>query len=223
MPQHTETLTAVLRDLNNAARPDTASLRAVRRKYSRALQTAPAPVVLKLARTLIDRGAPRWVAYELVQYHPEAFDALNLKTLEQLGQGIDSWWTVDAFGRSLTGPAWLHGNIADAAVKRWARSKDRWWRRTALVSTVALNTKSQGGLGDAERTLEICGMLADDWDDMIVKALSWALRALAPHQPQAVSKFLRGHDDQLAARVKREAMHKLTTGLKNPRRRQRSD
>jgi 3-methyladenine DNA glycosylase AlkD len=61
-------------------------------------------------------------------------------------------------------------------------------------------------------------MLVDDHDDMPVKAMSWALRALVPHDPDAVREFLDAYDDLLAARVKREVRNKLTTGLKTPRR-----
>jgi 3-methyladenine DNA glycosylase AlkD len=51
---------------------------------------------------------------------------------------------------------------------------------------------------------------------MVVKALSWALRELVQHDPNAVQQFLDGYDDLLAARVKREVRNKLKTGLKNP-------
>lgn len=47
--------------------------------------------------------------------------------------------------------------------------------------------------------------------------LSWALRALVVHDPEAVEAFLVEHEDVLAARVKREVRNKLTTGLKNPK------
>ena len=36
-----------------------------------------------------------------------------------------------------------------------------------------------GGAGDAARTLAVCELLAAAQEDMVVKALSWALRALA--------------------------------------------
>jgi 3-methyladenine DNA glycosylase AlkD len=52
---------------------------------------------------------------------------------------------------------------------------------------------------------------------MVVKALSWALRELIPHDPDAVRNFLSQHEEVLAARVKREVRNKLTTGLKNPK------
>jgi 3-methyladenine DNA glycosylase AlkD len=60
-------------------------------------------------------------------------------------------------------------------------------------------------------------MLVDDHEDMVVKALSWALRELVAHDPEAVRAFLGAHEEVLAARVRREVTNKLTTGLKNPR------
>jgi 3-methyladenine DNA glycosylase AlkD len=143
--------------------------------------------------------------------------------LEELGQGMDSWWTVDAFARTLSGPAWLAGQISDELILGWAGSPDRWWRRAALVSTVALNMRSQGGKGDTPRTLRVCRPLAADPDDMVVKALSWALRELVPHDPQAVRAFLDENEAALAGRVKREVSNKLRTGLKNPNLKVRRD
>ena len=58
----------------------------------------------------------------------------------------------------------------------------------------------------------------NDRDDMVVKAMSWALRELVVHDPEAVQAFLDEYEDELAARVKREVKNKLQTGLKNPRR-----
>jgi 3-methyladenine DNA glycosylase AlkD len=84
-----------------------------------------------------------------------------------------------------------------------------------LASTVALNLKSRGGDGDAPRTLMVCEMLANDHEDMVVKALSWALRQLVDHDRAAVEDFLERHDEVLASRVRREVRTKLETGYKN--------
>lgn len=199
-------------------RRNTPNVRAVRRRYSRKLKAADATLILDLARELLHQHGQRWVAYELVAAHPQAFRCLDEARLEALGQGIDSWGAVDSFARTLSGPAWRDGLIAHDAIHRWARSDDRWWRRAALVSTVALNVRSHGGTGDVPRTLAVCHLLAGDPDDMVVKALSWALRELVVHDPEAVRAFLAEHDEILAARVKREVRNKLATGLKNPRR-----
>ena len=61
-------------------------------------------------------------------------------------------------------------------------------------------------------------MLVNDKDDMVVKAMSWALRELVVHDAGAVTEFLSEHEAELAARVKREVRNKLRTGLKKPKR-----
>jgi 3-methyladenine DNA glycosylase AlkD len=200
---------------------NTPAVRAVRRRYSRVLADAPAAFVLDVARALRMQYGLRWVAYELVADHPASHASLGTAELEELGQGIDRWSAVDAFARTLAGPAWRDGQVPDALIHGWARSVDRWWRRAALVSTVALNVRSRGGEGDVPRTLAVCRMLVGDPDDMVVKALSWALRELVVHDPAAVRRFLAEYEDRLAARVLREVRSKLETGLKTPGRRRR--
>ena len=194
----------------------TAGMRKLRRKYSKRLHDKDAVYVLEIAHLILTSGKHRWSAYELIQDHPDAFHSLDRQSLEALGQGINSWSSVDCFSRTLSGPAWRDGLISEDTISDWARSADRWWRRAALVSTVALNVISHGGRGDTINTLSICGMLISDYDDMVVKALSWALRALIVHDPTEVEKFICAHEDVLAARVKREVRNKLRTGLKNP-------
>ena len=62
---------------------------------------------------------------------------------------------------------------------------------------MALNLKARGGTGDVARTLPVCRMLAEDGDDMVVKALSWALRAVVPYGREAVEDFLAEYDHRL--------------------------
>jgi 3-methyladenine DNA glycosylase AlkD len=131
---------------------------------------------------------------------------------------MDSWGDVDTFACYVAGPAWRERQVDDAEVARWTRSKDRWWRRAGVVSTVPLNSRARGGTGDAPRTLAICRLALDDRDPMVVKALSWALRELAKRSPADVERFLDDHDARLPALVRREVRSKLRTGLKAPRR-----
>ena len=197
---------------------NTPALREARRAYSKQIKPWEAEQVVQLAEALLLLPGMRWIGYELIRFHAAAFRSLGAERLERLGQGIDSWQSVDTFARVLSGPAWLRGQIPDDLILAWARSTDLWWRRAALVSTVALNAKVDKGLGDVPRTLRVCRMLVDDSEDMVVKAMSWALRELVPHDPVALRAFLREHDQALAARIKREVENKLRTGLKTPRR-----
>jgi 3-methyladenine DNA glycosylase AlkD len=206
----------ICRDLESLPLKRTAPMRKVRRAYSKDLRFEAPKFIFEVAKELLGTGRHRWIAYELISDHPQAFRSLDETILEDLGHGIDSWWTVDSFARTVSGPAWRDGLITIHTIEKWARSTDRWWRRAALVSTVALNVRSHGGRGDVLSTLEICDILADDPDDMVVKAMSWALRELVVHDQEAVREFFAEHEHVLAPRVKREVMNKIETGLKNP-------
>jgi len=198
---------------------DTQSIRRTRKEFTKEIAGADPRDAVKLGLSLLERGGfmNRFIAYELVAAHREALRSLNAKTLVQFGAGMNSWECVDTFGSYLAGPVWREHQVPDSLIKGWARSKDRWWRRAALVSTVPLNNKTRGGSGDTPRTLMICAMLVEDRDDMVEKALSWALRELAKRDPKAPRQFLIEHESLLGARVLREVRNNLITELKNPR------
>lgn len=217
LPSPAELASAFDAEHNALTIHNTATERAICRKYSILVRNASPEYVLAFARQVLFKHGHRWQAYELIQAHESAFHSLGAEELEELGKGINSWWSTDSFARTLSGPAWRDGLVTDSLIIQWAKSTDLWWRRAALVSTVAFNIRSQGGKGDVPRTLTICRMLVADHEDMVVKALSWALRQLVYFDPNAVEGFIQEHEAVLAGRVKREVGRKLRTGLKNPR------
>jgi 3-methyladenine DNA glycosylase AlkD len=196
-----------------------AAMRAIRRQYSQRLAAAKSEFMIRLSLRLLGQSDRlcRFVAYELISHHRPAFESLKPAQLLRLGHGLNSWSSVDGFAGYLSGPIWRDGRLPDAVVMDWTQSADRWWRRAALVSTVALSRR--GRVEDVRRTVKTCAALIFDHDDMVVKALSWALRELGKKHPETARRFLADHQRILAARVIREVENKLTTGLKNPRRR----
>ena len=192
-------------------------IRRVVADLSRQLHGAQVGEIKTLAQALVADGTleGRQVGYLLLDKHRKVLAALTLDEVLTLGQGIDNWASVDTYAGLIAGSAWRRGLISDATVHGWLASPDRWWRRAAVVCTVALNQKARGGTGDPERTLAVCEQVVSDHDDMVVKALSWALRELSKREPDQVREFMARHDDALAARVKREVRNKLETGLKN--------
>lgn len=196
-----------------------ADLRVVVRRLRREMKSADASEVLELAFALHAHATleGRQVAYEVVMGHRATMAQIQLADLERLGRGMDNWASVDGFACGLAGPAWRTGRIRDVDVRRWARSKDPWWRRAALAATTALNNRNRGGVGDVPRTLDICERLVRDDHVMVHKALSWALRSAIPHDRSAVERFVDRHAEVLPKLVLREVRHKLTTGLKSGR------
>ena len=196
--------------------------RVIRRELSARLKSASgADVVavgLAIARTpALKASRARWVGWELISKHKAALASLDLAMVEALGAGNDTWDEVDGYGTCIAGPAWLHGLIRDEDVIAWTQREDLWRRRTALVATVILNSRTHGGPGDTARTFAVTDRLLDDREDMVVKAMSWALRKLSGRDRAAVEAYLSANEARLAARVRREVGVKLRTGRKTVR------
>ncbi|MGD8279007.1 MAG: DNA alkylation repair protein [Gemmatimonadota bacterium] len=214
-PDASSSAAAIAARLERLRKHDAESLRRLRRRVSAETAKLEPRQILSLADALLRTGARgrHVVAFELIAQHDGAMAAVRAADLKRLGAGMASWGEVDLFAL-VAGRAWRNGQITDRTVAGWAGSANRWWRRAALVSTVPLNVRAQGGTGDAERTLGVCLLLVGDRDAMVVKAMSWALRALAVRDPGAVRAFLAENGDTLAALVVREVRNKLETGRK---------
>ena len=52
--------------------------------------------MLDIAQALVTYYDYRGTAYELIYYHPQTFQSLGQAELEQLGEGINSWWDPGA-------------------------------------------------------------------------------------------------------------------------------
>lgn len=193
----------------------TPELRALRKRWSQRLEAESAAHVIAIAQAL-ERAVPqegKWLAYELIRHHTAAFEAVDEAVLEDFVGRIESWYATDAFGTVLSGPAWAAGRLSGAQVDRWSRCEDKWRRRTALTTSVGRNASRP----DPEATFDLCLRLASDRDDMIEKAVSWALRHLSQKDKAAVAAFMAEHGDKFRPRVRREVRNKLATGLKTPK------
>ncbi len=195
----------------------TTGLRRFRRMAQRVLRSEPPRLTVDVAHRLerLSSSGSHLVACELLD-DPRIRPVLTAEDISAVAR-LDSWSSVDIFAVYVLGPAWRDGRVDSAFLEEWALHEDRWHRRAALVATVALNCKARGGTGDAQRTVGICRFLIEDRDDMVVKAMSWALRELAKREPEAAEGFLREYGQRLAPRVRREVTRKLTTGTKSGR------
>ena len=217
MPVSTESILASLQQAKQPLR--TPAMRSIAMAAAKELRQsrADAESVFGLCDALIEldelHDAARTVAFEIAYRHRGLRDALDVQKLERLGRTLDGWASVDHFARKLSGPAWQRNQISDKHVLKWARSKDFWWQRVGLVSTIALNERHLGK-GDAARTLAICELFIDERADLHVKALSWALRELGQRDPAPVQAFIEQHRDRLASKIIHEVQNKLTTGHK---------
>jgi hypothetical protein len=102
----------------------------------------------------------KWIAYELIRFHPAAFAAVSAAQIEGFAAHTQSWYAVDALGAILAGPLWARGRLDDGVIDGWSHSSGCWLRRSALVAAVGLSARASGGPGEAEPDKRCAG--ADD-------------------------------------------------------------
>lgn len=188
-----EAVSAVLAQLESTGGGGSHCKAAARRHIVHDFAGEDGEFVYGLAAELARHESGRWFSSCLARYHRPAFESLDDDRIERLGEKIDDKEQADAFARILAGPAWLAGKLSNERVHAWATGTG-WWPRIALVSTVALNSKSDGGTGDTGRTLEVCRLLFDRPEPVVRDAIDWALRSLAKHDPVAAANFARGQE-----------------------------
>lgn len=190
----------------------------------------PAPVLRSVVRPLVaehplpDRG--QWeatvrtlwdeAAYREERYAAEALagdrrywpfqdpDCLDLyEHLVVTG----AWWDhVDRIAIQLIGPIQRASRPAlDATMRAWSRDPDLWRRRTAIIHQIG------AGAATDRRLLADCLLpnLADR-EFFLRKAIGWALRQYARHEPDWVRAFVATHQDQLSGLSRREALKHLS-------------
>lgn len=172
---------------------------------------------IEIAKELADSGIIEcfMVACDFLGNDKRLLKDATKPDVKYFNKNLDNWASVDCYGVYVHGSAWRLGILDDEDILDLIRDKDYWQRRLGVVSTIPLNQKALGGLGDPERTLMICEMVTDDYHDMVVKAVSWALRELAKREPGIVKEFLFKHEPVLHKRILREVRNKIFYGKKN--------
>ena len=149
----------------------------------------------------------RYAAIALSEVRP-ARDWQDVNTLTLYRHLISSgaWWDlVDEVATHRVGPILRADREAVTPVMRaWSRDDDLWLRRTSIICQVT-------GRDDVDQALlrEVIELNAGDQDFFIRKAIGWALRDHARHDPDWVRALLDDLRDRLSPLSRREAAKHL--------------
>ena len=115
---------------------------------------------------------------------------------------VNNWDLVDGSAPTIVG-----GYYADRDRKqlhRWAKSKDLWERRIAMLATFHFIRDE-----DFKDALAIAKLLRDDDHDLIHKAVGWMLREVGNRNLAAEEKFLKAHYKKMPRTMLRYAIEKF--------------
>jgi 3-methyladenine DNA glycosylase AlkD len=179
------------------------------RRLTRATAAAHPPASVA---EVVDAAGHLWrdAAYREERYAAQTVAGLriargDLRLLPLLEEMITTgaWWDL------VDGTAPLVGELlrADPAtmeplLRNWARSSDRWLRRSAVIAQLGFKERTQTGL-----LTDVVLVNADDPDFFLRKAIGWALRDYAKTAPDWVAAFVLDHS--LSPLSRREATKHL--------------
>lgn len=183
----------------------------LRRVATAALIRQPqAPAVLLASAEALWTMAPRefqYVAVDLLARHWRALGLAQVDDLLALARRRSWWDTVDALAGvvgDIVRAASKAGQPAQQRMDTALRDENLWIRRIAMLHQLGWRADT-----DVTRLFAYALQLAPEEDFFIRKAIGWALRDYARHDPAAVREFLVHSGRQLSALSIREAAKHL--------------
>jgi 3-methyladenine DNA glycosylase AlkD len=149
----------------------------------------------------------QYIALDLLGRHRNAFDMRHVENLLSLAQQRSWWDTVDALADiigDIVRAARIKGPKVQRAMDAALRHDDKWVRRIAMLHQLGWR-----GETDTTRLFDYALELAPETDFFIRKAIGWALRDYARHDPKIVKKFLALNRNHLSPLSVREAAKHL--------------
>jgi 3-methyladenine DNA glycosylase AlkD len=99
---------------------------------------------------------------------------------------INNWAKCDTFCNHTVGGLVEKHPESVSEVKSWAKSENRWLRRSAAVSLIVPAKKGMF----LQEALEISSMLLEDKDDMVQKGYGWLLKEASRKHQREVFAFV---------------------------------
>lgn len=118
---------------------------------------------------------------------------------------INNWDLVDASAPYIVGTYLLTHPTEKAKLKTWAKSKNIWERRIAVVATWMLIRNKE-----YNEILQLAEQLKTDPHDLMHKAVGWMLREVGKKNPGTLVTFLNKHATTLPRTTLRYAIEKMT-------------
>ena len=173
-----------------------------------ARRAATRPLISKQSADLVESAQALWalpfreyqyVACDLLQRHAGKLPRSSLPSVLRLATRKSWWDTVDPLSKVV---GTLAKNFPDLAARaeKLADDDNMWLRRVAILHQLGCGART-----DSKRLFRICLTNAADPDFFIRKAIGWALRDYARHDPAAVRRFLKQHEGALSSLTLREA------------------
>jgi len=142
----------------------------------------------------------RYTALALLDRYPKWVSLALLERLIVEG----AWWDyVDTLARKVGGLLVRDPSLA-GDMRAWSCDENMWKRRVSIICQLGFKERTDLGL-----LYDCIEPNLDDREFFVRKAIGWALRDYAWHDPREVDRYVREHAHRLSPLSKREATKNL--------------
>jgi 3-methyladenine DNA glycosylase AlkD len=117
-----------------------------------------------------------------------------------------NWATTDSICGALLGPLLLQHPELGARMRVWARDRNMWVRRASIVGLIP---RARRG-GSLDLVYEIARRLHSDREDLIQKAVGWALREAGKTDMARLERYLRANGAVIPRTTLRYAIERFS-------------
>ena len=116
-----------------------------------------------------------------------------------------NWATTDAMCGALIGPLIVARPELDVRLEPWSRHRNMWVRRASIVGLIPRARR-----GDSlDLVYEVAKRLHADCEDLIQKAVGWALREAGKTDPARLERYLRANGQAIPRTTLRYAIERF--------------
>jgi 3-methyladenine DNA glycosylase AlkD len=173
------------------------SIRSAVREYLDAHRELTRADLRQVAETLYatDVHELRASAIGVLELECRTLDQRDLSWLIALVRKSKSWAYVDWISPKVIGDIIARDRRARKRLVVWARDKNFWVRRAALL---AEHDALRAGEGDFALWSRLAAPMLDEREFFIRKAIGWVLREVSKKRPELTYAFLRDHRDRVS-------------------------
>lgn len=146
------------------------------------------------------------IAFDWAYRVKKNYEAKDFKLFESwVKKYVNTWFYCDDLCGHTLGHFLIQFHEYVAELKKWARSKNRWFQRAACVSLL-VGLRRGKFLNDA---FEIADILLEDEDDLVQKGYGWMLKEASKKFPDEVFEFVMKRKDKMPRTALRYSIEKM--------------
>ncbi len=142
----------------------------------------------------------------LMSLYKKEFRTVSWDKIDGWLYHVDNWETCDQLSSNIVAPMIVNNPTLTDKLLSLSKSSDKWKRRFAAATVANMN---HGGHQYPEETFVVCRNLLSDKEQVVSKAVGWALREIGKKCPQQTFDFLNRNKTIITKKLLKESSELL--------------